>query len=87
MAIDYNNHVIETTGGTKLNSVIPTSSTNLLYNSGGDLIWGGTGFGGSVIVSDTGESGTSAVKNVVVLSVSSYNSLGTKDPNTLYFLY
>lgn len=44
-------------------------------------------FDGNVVLSDTDESGTSAVKNIVVLSVASYNSLGTKDPNTLYFLY
>lgn len=44
-------------------------------------------FQGNVILSDTDESGTSAVRNIVVLSVASYNSLGTKDSSTLYFLY
>lgn len=85
MAIDYNSHVI-TTVGTVLVSYLPVSTGNLLYNSGGNLVWGGTGFGGSVIVSDTGETGTSSVKNIVVLSQASYNALGTKDSNTLYFI-
>jgi len=84
MAIDYNSHVI-TTVGAVLTSYLPPSTTNLLYNSGGDLIWGGTGFGGAVVVSDTDETGTSAVKNIVVLSQASYNAL-TPDSKTLYFI-
>lgn len=43
-------------------------------------------FQGNIILSDTDESGTSAVKNIVVLSQASYNALGTKDSNTLYFI-
>lgn len=43
-------------------------------------------FDGNIVVSDTDESGTSAVKNIVVLSQASYNSLGTKDSSTLYFI-
>ena len=85
MAIDYNDHVIETTGGIKLNSVLPPSSTNLLYNGGGNLNWGGTGFGGAVVVSDTGEAGTSFIKNIVVLSQASYDAL-TPNAQTIYFI-
>lgn len=44
-------------------------------------------FQGNIILSDTDETGTNAVKNIVVLTVAAYNSLGTKDPTTLYFLY
>jgi len=44
------------------------------------------GFQGNVVLSDTDESGTSAVKNIVVISETNYNALGTKDSNTLYFI-
>ena len=84
MPIDYNSHQI-TTVGAVLESYLPPSSTNLLYNSGGNLIWGGTGFGGAVVVSDTGETGTSSVKNIVALSQASYDAL-TPNANTIYFI-
>jgi len=41
---------------------------------------------GRAVVSDTDESGTSVVKNIVVLSQASYDALGTKDSGTLYFI-
>lgn len=44
------------------------------------------GFQGNVVLSDTDESGTNAVKNIVVLTEANYNAIGTKDPNTLYFI-
>jgi len=44
------------------------------------------GFQGNVVLSDTDESGTSAVKNIVVISQANYNSLTTKDSDTLYFI-
>ena len=44
------------------------------------------GFQGNVVLSDTDESGTSAVKNIVLISQANYNSLGTKDSDTLYFI-
>jgi hypothetical protein len=44
------------------------------------------GFQGNVVLSDTDESGTSAVKNIVVLSQASYNALGSKNSDTLYFI-
>lgn len=43
-------------------------------------------FDGDLVVSDTDETGTSAVKNIVVLSQASYNALGTKNSTTLYFI-
>lgn len=43
-------------------------------------------FDGNVVLSDTDESGTSAVRNIVVLSQASYNALGTKESTTLYFI-
>lgn len=45
----------------------------------------GTAFEGNVVVSDTDESGTNAVKNIVVLSQASYNAL-TPNSETLYFI-
>ena len=42
-------------------------------------------FDGNVVLSDTDESGTSAVKNIVVLSQASYDAL-TPDSTTLYFI-
>lgn len=45
----------------------------------------GTLFQGNVVLSDTDESGTSAVKNIVVLSQASYNAL-TPNGDTLYFI-
>ena len=41
---------------------------------------------GNIILSDTDEAGTSAVKNIVVLSQASYDALGTKNSETLYFI-
>ena len=43
------------------------------------------GFQGNVVLSDTDESGTNVVNNVVVLSQASYNAL-TPDSTTLYFI-
>jgi hypothetical protein len=43
-------------------------------------------FDGTVVLSDTDESGTSAVKNIVVISQANYDALGTKDSSTLYFI-
>lgn len=42
-------------------------------------------FQGNVIVSDIDESGTSKVRNIVVLSQASYNAL-TPNSETLYFI-
>lgn len=44
------------------------------------------GFQGNVVLSDTDESGTNAVKNIVVLSQASYDALATKNSDTLYFI-
>lgn len=42
-------------------------------------------FDGNIVLSDTDETGTSAVKNIVVLSQASYDAL-TPDSETLYFI-
>ena len=42
-------------------------------------------FQGNVILSDTDETGTSAVRNIVVLSQASYDAL-TPESTTLYFI-
>jgi hypothetical protein len=64
------------------------ADTNTLRASGGQLYWfdNGSAFTGPVITSDTSESGTSDVRNIVVLSQASYDALGTKDNDTLYFI-
>ena len=42
---------------------------------------------GNIILSDTDETGTSAVKNIVVLSQASYEALNpNQDGETLYFI-
>ena len=44
-------------------------------------------FDGNLVLSDTDESGTSAVKNIVVLSQASYDALTpNQDGETLYFI-
>ena len=43
------------------------------------------GFQGTVVLSDTDESGTSKVNNIVVLSQASYDAL-TPNATTLYFI-
>ena len=42
-------------------------------------------FTGNVVLSDTDETGTSAVKNIVVLSQASYDAL-TPNSETIYFI-
>lgn len=42
-------------------------------------------FDGNIVLSDTDESGTSAVKNIVVLSEASYSGI-TPNSETLYFI-
>lgn len=44
-----------------------------------------TEFQGNVVLSDIDESGTSKVRNIVVLSQASYNAL-TPNSETLYFI-
>ena len=44
-------------------------------------------FDGNLVLSDTDESGTSAVKNIVVLNQASYDALTpNQDGETLYFI-
>lgn len=55
----------------------------IIYNSGNSL-WENNS---KVVFSDTnGITGASGVKNIVVISSGNYNSIATKDPNTLYFI-
>ena len=58
----------------------------MVININGHELTTDDGFQGNVVLSDTDESGTNAVKNIVVLSEANYNAIGTKDPNTLYFI-
>lgn len=58
----------------------------LVMNAGGgNAVPAITEFNGNIILSDTDETGTSAVKNIVVLSQASYDAL-TPDSTTLYFI-
>ena len=47
---------------------------------------GGKTYDGAVVLSDTGQTGTIEVRNVVVISQANYDSLGSKDSETLYFI-
>lgn len=58
----------------------------MTININGHKITTSDNFQGNVVLSDIDESGTSAVKNIVVLSQASYDALGTKDASTLYFI-
>lgn len=58
----------------------------MTININGHEVTNDDNFQGSVVLSDTDETGTSAVKNIVVLSQASYNALGSKNSDTLYFI-
>lgn len=63
------------------NSGIPQDKNYALYNDGGQLHFNASGIPFSEPISDA-----SGVLNMMVMSEATYNSLGTKDANTVYFL-
>lgn len=58
----------------------------MVININGHELTNDDSFQGNVVLSDTDESGTSAIKNIVAISQANYDALGTKDSNTLYFI-
>ena len=70
MSINQNYHLLETDANPNF--------SDAYYNTGS--------FVGRPVVSDIDETGTDCVSNIVVISQANYNSLGTKDSNTLYFI-
>jgi hypothetical protein len=57
----------------------------MVININGHNVTNDDGYLGKVVLSDTDESGTSPVKNIVVLSQASYDAL-TPDSETIYFI-
>jgi len=57
----------------------------MVININGHEVTNDDGFQGAVVLSDTDESGTNVVNNVVVLSQASYDAL-TPNSTTLYFI-
>jgi hypothetical protein len=57
----------------------------MVININGHEVTNDDGFEGTVVLSDTDETGTNKVNNVVVLSQASYNAL-TPNSTTLYFI-
>ena len=57
----------------------------MVININGHNVTNDDDYLGKVVLSDTDESGTSPVKNIVVLSQASYDAL-TPDSETIYFI-
>lgn len=57
----------------------------MVININGHQVTNDDNFQGAVVLSDTDESGTNKVNNIVVLSQASYDAL-TPNSTTLYFI-
>lgn len=57
----------------------------MVVNINGHDVTNDDGYLGKLVLSDTDETGTSPVKNIVVLSQASYDAL-TPDSETIYFI-
>jgi hypothetical protein len=57
----------------------------MVVNINGHNVTNDDGYLGKLVLSDTDETGTSPVKNIVVLSQASYDAL-TPDSETIYFI-
>jgi hypothetical protein len=64
-----------------LESGVPSDTTDKLYNDGYFPKFNGSGIPISHPITDA-----SGVHNMMVLSQATYDAIGTKDPNTLYFI-
>ena len=64
-----------------IESGVPSTTTNKLYNDGSKL-----NFDGAVLPESNPITNASGVHNMMVLSQATYDAIGTKDPNTLYFI-
>ena len=68
-------------GGLELPSNTPSTTTNKLYNDGTTLK-----YDGAVVPQSDPVVGASGVHNMMIISEATYTALGTKDPNTIYFI-
>jgi hypothetical protein len=68
-------------GGLELPSNTPSTTTNKLYNDGSKL-----NFDGATLPKSDPVAGASGIHNMMVMSQATYDALGTKDPNTLYYI-
>ena len=64
-----------------LQSGVPSSTTDKLYNDGYKL-----NFDGATLPKSDPVANASGVNNIMVMSEATYTALGSKDANTLYFL-
>ena len=64
-----------------IESGVPSTTTNKLYNDGYKL-----NFDGAVLPESNPIANASGVHNMMILSQATYDAIGTKDPNTLYFI-
>ena len=64
-----------------IESGVPSTTTNKLYNDGYKL-----NFDGATLPKSDPVAGASGIHNMMVMSQATYDALGTKDPNTLYYI-
>ena len=64
-----------------IESGVPSTTTNKLYNDGYKL-----NFDGAVLPESNPVAGASGIHNMMVMSQATYDALGAKDPNTLYYI-
>ena len=68
-------------GGLELPSNTPSTTTNKLYNDGTTLK-----YDGAVVPQSDPVANASGVHNMMIIHQADYTALGTKDPNTIYFI-
>ena len=77
---EYGSGIIAYNGIT-LDSGVPTSTTDKLYNDGYKL-----NYNGAVVPKSDPVTNASGVHNMMIINEADYTALGTKDPNTIYFI-
>ena len=77
---EYGSGIIAYNGIT-LDSGVPTSTTDKLYSDGNKL-----NYNGAVVPKTDPVTNASGVHNMMIISEATYTALGTKDPNTIYFI-
>ena len=77
---EYGSGIIAYNGIT-LDSGVPTSTTDKLYNDGNKL-----NYNGAVVPKSDPVANASGVHNMMIISEATYTALATKDPNTIYFI-
>jgi len=67
--------------GILLDSGVPTSTTDKLYNDGDKL-----NYNGAVVPKSEPVTNASGIHNMMFMSQATYDGLGSTDPNTIYFI-